>query len=284
MKSYYTNKISKGKLRLFTALITAAAVFLIQPFAVLADSAVAVDGLYDDWNGIPSTDIFYGGFNANDVSSGAMYTDGDYLYIHIDFADSLTYIPLSSFVLTLNNDSSMSQRLLIHHGPNDLYNCVVPTEPGIYTDMSIAMVSPANNYRVISFTDFAISYTVTPGRTNGNGNGNGSNNGNGTSGNNGNGIGNGVNGNNGNGVGNRPATMQHEFELRISLEELAAIFGLTSETVSTITLGNPSLGSQQITIAGSSSGPYVAVAIGAVLALGGAYYFSRKAVKARRSR
>ena len=129
---------------------------------------------------------------------------------------------------------------MIYHDSSDLYDGKAPTEVGTYNDMRIAMVAPAKNYQVLEFTDSDIVYTVNP-------------------------IDNGQ--------------VHRGFEMKMRLSDLASVFGISQEAISTISMNNPSLGGQVVSIAGSSSGPVVAVAIGSVIAIGSVYGITKKSGK-----
>lgn len=208
----------------------------ILSVSLRADGAgIAIDGLFDDWSDVPSTYIGYGGFNNDDASRAQLFTDGDYLYIHVDYANKLSYIPMSGFEIKINNDSSKTQRLMIYHDNSDMYNCRVPNEDGYYSDLNLAMVSPAHNYSVIQFQDTEFVYTIA----------------------------------------SDSDGYTRSFELKMKLGDLSNVFGMSPETISTISLYNPSLGGQTVSIAGSSSGPIIAVAIGAAIAVGSAFCIYR---------
>lgn len=59
-----------------------------------------------------------------------------------------------------------------------------------------------------------------------------------------------------------------EVEFSLSLKRLAELTGIPADEMGTITIQNPNIGGQGVSIAGSSTGPVVGVLIALLLAAG----------------
>lgn len=68
---------------------------------------VRVDGYYDDWRDFPDTDITYRSNNTLCIHKGNIYSDGDYLYVHISM-DKLYESQMSfhTFILKVNDQET----------------------------------------------------------------------------------------------------------------------------------------------------------------------------------
>ena len=69
-----------------------------------------------------------------------------------------------------------------------------------------------------------------------------------------------------------------EIEFSLSLSKLAEYTGIDPDQMGTITIYNPNLGSQGVTIAGSSTAPWLGIAI-CLVAVGGVTLYRRKKKK-----
>lgn len=74
---------------------------------VSGGGALAVDGYYDDWEGVPETMISYGSHNAAgtifEYHGGSMLVSDGYVYVHIRMSDLYQQqIPVDELVLTVN--------------------------------------------------------------------------------------------------------------------------------------------------------------------------------------
>lgn len=71
------------------------------------DGSLAVDGYYDDWEGIPETLISYGSHNSsgtiNEYHGAAMIVTDDHVYVHVRMSDLYkSQIPVDELKLTIN--------------------------------------------------------------------------------------------------------------------------------------------------------------------------------------
>lgn len=69
--------------------------------------SLAVDGYYDDWEGVPETLISYGSHNAggtiNEYHGGSMIVTEEYVYVHVRMSDLYQQqIPVDDLKLTIN--------------------------------------------------------------------------------------------------------------------------------------------------------------------------------------
>ena len=69
--------------------------------------SLAVDGYYDDWEGVPETLISYGSHNAggtiNEYQGGSMIVTEEYVYVHVRMSDLYQQqIPVDDLKLTIN--------------------------------------------------------------------------------------------------------------------------------------------------------------------------------------
>ncbi len=74
---------------------------------VSGGGALAVDGYYDDWEGVPETMISYGSHNAGgtiyEYHGGSILVNGGYVYVHIRMSDLYQQqIPIDDLKLTIN--------------------------------------------------------------------------------------------------------------------------------------------------------------------------------------
>lgn len=53
----------------------------------VSSDGIAIDGYYDEWKDFPDTDITYLSNNTKSVHKGNIYSDGDYLYVHVKMND-----------------------------------------------------------------------------------------------------------------------------------------------------------------------------------------------------
>ena len=74
---------------------------------VSGGGTLAVDGYYDDWEGVPETMISYGSHNASgtvyEYHGGSILVSGGYVYVHIRMSDLYQQqIPVDDLKLTIN--------------------------------------------------------------------------------------------------------------------------------------------------------------------------------------
>ncbi len=73
----------------------------------VGSNEVRVDGYYDDWKDFPDTDITYRSNNTLCIHKGNIYSDGDYLYVHVSM-DKLYESQMSfhTFILKVNDQET----------------------------------------------------------------------------------------------------------------------------------------------------------------------------------
>jgi uncharacterized protein (TIGR04145 family) len=71
-------------------------------------------------------------------------------------------------------------------------------------------------------------------------------------------------------------TKGDEIEFSVSLSKLFDYLGIDSDSSATITVINPNIGSQGVTITGTPTAPWVGAAIALGIAAGAVIYFKRK--------
>ena len=70
----------------------------------VGSDAIEIDGYYDDWKDFPVTDITYLSNNTKCVHKGNIYSDGDYLYVHVKMDELYqSQMSIQSFILKVND-------------------------------------------------------------------------------------------------------------------------------------------------------------------------------------
>lgn len=70
----------------------------------VSSDEIKIDGYYDDWKDFPDTDITYFSNNAKCINKGNIYSDGDYLYVHVKMNDLYrSQMGIHSFILKVND-------------------------------------------------------------------------------------------------------------------------------------------------------------------------------------
>ena len=69
-----------------------------------------------------------------------------------------------------------------------------------------------------------------------------------------------------------------EIEFSISLDKLADYLGIKLDQGATITVSNPNIGAEGVTITGTPTGPWVGAAIALLMAVGGVIIYRRKRI------
>ncbi len=201
------------------------------------DSKLVIDGYYDDWKSYPITEITYTSNNTQSVHTGQIYTDGEKVYVHFAMNDLYTtQMQIQQMTLTINGQSFAL---------------------GVYPvkeDHSIDWDFYNNEMRslpngicknlgvIINYTQYCDSeaamtvYDST----------------------------------------HQSNTKGDELEFSFSLKDFQRITGLSTDQISSITIVNPNIGNQGITWAGTSTAPWIGVAIATVLCIAGLYTYKHK--------
>ncbi len=107
------------------------------------DGSLAVDGYYDDWEGVPETLISYGSHNSsgtvNEYHGAAMIVTDEYVYVHVRMSDLYhMQIPVDDLKLTINGQ----EKSFVIRGRDSQNNVNWNTNmyglsEGIHSDMGI---------------------------------------------------------------------------------------------------------------------------------------------------
>lgn len=191
---------------------------------IVVSGGIQIDGLYDDWEDIPKTDITYDSNNADCVHYGQMYTDGMNIYAH--FRTNALYTSAMQIHLWYLTIDGQQFALQIHPESNGSidWGTQIPSSEGIHTNLKVFIGYGSNNE-----CDSNVVFTIYD-------------------------------------ENHAPDTPGDDIEFSFSLERLSQLTGIPVEQMGTITLSNPNLGGQGVTIAGSSTGPVAGVAAAFIFA------------------
>lgn len=191
---------------------------------IIVSGGVQIDGLYDDWKDIPSTNITYDSNNADCVHYGQMYTDGTYIYAH--FQTNALYtnpMQIHLWYLTINGQQFALQIRPESNGSID-WGTQIPSSEGTHTNLKVFIGYGSNNE-----CDSNVVFTIYD-------------------------------------ENHAPDTPGDDIEFSFSMERLSELTGIPVDQMGTITLTNPNLGGEGVTIAGSSTGPVIGVVAAFILA------------------
>lgn len=183
---------------------------------------VQMDGLYDDWDDIPSTEIEYNEYTKN---YGQMFTDGEYIYAHFKMSNRYTdALNLGLWYLDINGKRYTIRIKPAKNGQID-YSTPDPYKAGTYTNLKVFFEYGSNTE-----CDSNVVYTIYD-------------------------------------TSHGSEKPGDDIEFSFSLEKLSQYTGIPIDQMGTITLSNPNLGSEGITLAGSSTGPLVGITVAFLIAL-----------------
>ncbi len=187
--------------------------------AIMVSGNIQIDGMYDDWAGVPKTMITYMGDNAECNHYGQLYTDGDTLYCHFKASDLYEQdMKLQIWNLTINGQSFALQIQPEKDGNVD-WDSSKPLSQGTHTDLKVFVGYGSNNE-----CDSNVVYTIYD-------------------------------------ENHSRDTRGDEIEFSLSLSRLYELTGIEPEEMNVITLVNPNLGGEGVSIAGSSTGPWIGVIV-----------------------
>lgn len=100
---------------------------------------IIIDGYYDDWKDFPSTDMTYQSNNKTCVHKGNIYSDGDYLYVHIGMNELYTsQMMLQSFVLKVNDRETAIPILGVNEDGSINWSApLYSMDEGTHTDLAV---------------------------------------------------------------------------------------------------------------------------------------------------
>ena len=199
-------------------------------------SKIVIDGYYDDWTAYPSTDITYFSNNSKSVHKGQIYTDGEMVYVHFAMNDLYgSQIQVHQMSITINGETHSIS--------------VLPVTPDHQIDWAynstINNGLPNGTYTnlgvIVDYTKYCDSqaaltiYDST----------------------------------------HQPTTKGDEIEFAFRLADFARITGMNTDHIESITISNPNIGGQDVTWAGTSTGPILGV-IAAIVICGAGFYTWKK--------
>lgn len=202
---------------------------------IVMSGGIQVDGMYDDWDNIPKTEIGYGSNNEDCIHYGQMHTDGQRIYAHFQTSELYTsQMPIQLWYLTINGQQFALQIRPENNGSID-WGTQMPTSEGTHTNLKVFIGYGSNNE-----CDSQAVYTIYD-------------------------------------ADHTTNTPGDDIEFSFSLERLSEITGIPVDQMGTISLSNPNLGDKSVTVAGSSTGPFVGVMAAFLLVV--ACYKKKKGMK-----
>lgn len=106
----------------------------------VGSDGIQIDGYYDDWEGFPVTEITYYANNTLCVNEGNIYSDGDYLYVHVKMNDMYTsQMSIQSFVLKVNDSQTAIPILGVNEGGSINWDTPIygGMSEGTHTDLAV---------------------------------------------------------------------------------------------------------------------------------------------------
>lgn len=193
---------------------------------IIGNGNIVIDGMYQDWDQLPKTEITYTSNNKQCNHYGQLCTDGKYLYGHFKANELYTsQMQIQLWYLTINGQTFHMQMR------PSRYDYTIPSSEGTHTNLKVFLGYGSDNA-----CDSNVIYTIYD-------------------------------------ASHAQDTLGDEIEFSISLEDIARITGIPQDQMGTITISNPNLGGQGVSIAGSSTGPVAGVAAALCMAVA---YFRRK--------
>ena len=205
-------------------------------------SGLEIDGYYSDWDNVLHSDIGWGGAF---VHSGALVLQDDNLYVHLAADDNWnnTQLPTSAMHLYINGNIQYDAQ----GNPTEETSMMLQIAE-VNGDMTMGDPLRSNLKGPLLLDDLgAFEYDGWPKRYLGEAAFT---------------------------IFDRKHIQGDQCEYYISLSQIADYFGVQDNEIYEITMYFPRLGAQLITVSGVSSGPYLGVAFGALIA--GGYLLLRK--------
>ncbi len=201
------------------------------------DGSLAVDGYYDDWEGVPQTLISYGSHNAggtiNEYHGAAMIVTEEHVYVHVRMSDLYQMqIPVDDLKLTING----VEKSFIIRGRDSQNNVNWNTNmyglsEGIHSDMGIFYRDGGS----VALGEAVL--TISQGNPND----------------------------------------SFEFRMNIAeLEKLYGLPAGTIENGAKLEFYSPNIGPEKVTVVGTPTGAYIGIALGFVIALAAMFKQSKR--------
>lgn len=187
---------------------------------VSGGGALAIDGYYDDWEGLPETMISYGSHNTGgtvyEYHGGTILVSAGYVYVHIRMSDLYQQqIPVDDLKLTINGiEKSFIIRKRTSERSVDWDPAIYELSPGIHSDLGIFFRDGAS----IAFGEAAVT------------------------------------------ISEASPNDSFEFRMKIAdLEPLYGLEPGTIENGAKLEFFSPNIGPEKITVVGSSTGTYIGI-------------------------
>lgn len=201
------------------------------------DGSLAVDGYYDDWEGVPQTLISYGSHNAggtiNEYHGAAMIVTEEHVYVHVRMSDLYQMqIPVDELKLTING----VEKSFVIRGRDSQNNVNWNTNmyglsEGIHSDMGIFYRDGGS----VALGEAVL--TISQGNPND----------------------------------------RFEFRMNIAeLEKLYGLPAGTIENGAKLEFYSPNIGPEKVTVVGTPTGAYIGIALGFVIALAAMFKQSKR--------
>lgn len=201
------------------------------------DGPLAVDGYYDDWEGVPQTLISYGSHNAggtiNEYHGAAMIVTEEHVYVHVRMSDLYQMqIPVDDLKLTING----VEKSFVIRGRDSQNNVNWNTNmyglsEGIHSDMGIFYRDGGS----VALGEAVL--TISQGNPND----------------------------------------SFEFRMNIAeLEKLYGLPAGTIENGAKLEFYSPNIGPEKVTVVGTPTGAYIGIALGFVIALAAMFKQSKR--------
>lgn len=201
------------------------------------DGSLAVDGYYDDWEGVPQTLISYGSHNAggtiNEYHGAAMIVTEEHVYVHVRMSDLYQMqIPVDDLKLTING----VEKSFVIRGRDSQNNVNWNTNmyglsEGIHSDMGIFYRDGGS----VALGEAVL--TISQGNPND----------------------------------------SFEFRMNIAeLEKLYGLPAGTIENGAKLEFYSPNIGPEKVTVVGTPTGAYIGIALGFVIALAAMFKQSKR--------
>lgn len=128
----------------------------------VSEDGIQIDGYYDDWTGFPDTDLTYYANNKLCVNKGNIYSDGDYLYVHIKM-NSLyqSQMSIQSFVLKVNDKETAIPILGVKEDGSIDWNVPIyggMTE-GVHTNLAVFLGYYTSCDSSVAFTVYDVNHS-----------------------------------------------------------------------------------------------------------------------------
>lgn len=187
---------------------------------VSGGGALAVDGYFDDWEGVPETMISYGSHNTGgtvyEYHGGSILVSGGYVYVHIRMSDYYQQqIPVDDLKLTINGvEKSFIIRKRTSERSVDWDPAIYALSQGIHSDLGIFFRDGAS----VALGEAAVT------------------------------------------ISEASPNDSFEFRMKISeLEQLYGFEPGTIENGAKLEFFSPNIGPEKVTVVGSSTGTYIGI-------------------------